>query len=162
MVKSMVWIDAFTWRISDNAVPWSGSKSPHHDRCSRWRAQPHGRGFDGRSSDDRRFASRPSICKASHAGRRSVLEQRTPHSAWKVSLLRAPITGATVMAKRGYAQLENAITRPSRRAFLFLTFIKSPRRCGMNCSTAAQSKDRGDMKLAAPGKTVPTIRSRRP
>lgn len=24
-----------------------------------------------------RFASRPSICKASHAGRRSVLEQRT-------------------------------------------------------------------------------------
>ncbi|MCK1419364.1 hypothetical protein IVB15_06650 [Bradyrhizobium sp. 182] len=29
------------------------------------------------SSDDRQFASRPSICKASHARRRSVLEQRT-------------------------------------------------------------------------------------
>lgn len=71
------------------------------------------------------------------------LSNELPHSAWKVSLLRAPITGATVMAKRGYAQLENAITRPSCRAFLFLTFIKSPRRCGMNCSTAAQSKDGG-------------------
>lgn len=47
------------------------------------------------------------------------LSNELPHSAWKVSLLRAPITGATVMAKRGYAQLENAITRPSCRAFLF-------------------------------------------
>lgn len=93
------------------------------------------------SSDDMRFASRPSICKASHAGRRSVLEQRTSSFGQKVSLLRAPITGATVMAKRGYAQLENAITRPSCRAFLFLTFIKSPRRFGKNCSTAGQSKN---------------------
>lgn len=37
------------------------------------------------------------------------LSNELPHSAKKVSLLRAPITGATVMAKRGYAQLENAI-----------------------------------------------------
>ncbi|MCK1710466.1 hypothetical protein IVA83_15625 [Bradyrhizobium sp. 143] len=34
------------------------------------------------------------------------LSNELPHSAWKVNLLRAPITGATVMAKRGYAQLE--------------------------------------------------------
>ncbi|MCK1671126.1 hypothetical protein [Bradyrhizobium sp. 150] len=52
------------------------------------------------------------------------MSNELPHSAKKVSLLRAPITGATVMAKRGYAQLENAITRPSCRAFLFFDFYK--------------------------------------
>lgn len=78
------------------------------------------------SSDDKRFASRrPQFAKPHTPADVPCWSNELPHSAWKVSLHRAPITGATVMAKRGYAQLENGITEAVLPRLPSLNFYKA-------------------------------------